>query len=223
MLINSLSGFVIYSKNKGSNVNLSFFILTLSISMWCLSMIGYRGFTNQDIVLLMSRLLYFSATTIPVSFIYFVIIFPKQDIRLNPYQKYLILIIPIILGALSLHPHGFIYDVIIYAHRETTIVFNKTVHILFGLYVVTYFGFAYRVMYKKYIKANDSLRKQLAYIFVGTFSSMSITLITNLFLLYFDYFDLNWFGQIGIIFMIALIFYSVCTGPHSLHGKLVMS
>ncbi len=84
-----------------------------------------------------------------------------------------------------------------------------TVHIFFGIYVVTYFSWAYWIIFKKYIKATGTLKAQLVYIFLGTFGSTMTTLITNMGLLYFGYFNFNWVGQISIVFMITLIFYSI--------------
>lgn len=209
MLVNSLYGLIVYSRNRKDKINFLFFILTISISMWGLSMFLYRAFTDHESVLLWSKLLYFSAITIPSAFIYFVIVFPDSNTRLSNYQKYLIPVLPAFLCILSLYPGGFIYDVILSPVGETFIVFNKLTHILFGLYVVSYFSYSYWILYKKFIEANAVLKSQLGYIFIGTFGSTMITLITNLGLLYFGYFAYNWVGQVGIIFMITLIFYSI--------------
>jgi len=209
MLINSIYGLVIYSRNRSNKINFSFFVLTISISFWGLSMFAYRSFADYSIVLLMSRFLYFSAITIPISFIYFVLIFPDPTTKFSWQQKYLIPIFPLLLCILSLIPGGFIRDVILYDNNETFIVFNHITHIIFGIYVISYFSWAYWILYKKYIRANETLKTQLGYIFMGTFGSTMITLITNLGLLYFGYFSFNWVGQVGIIFMITLIFYSI--------------
>ncbi len=209
MLVNSIYGLFIYSRNRNDKINFSFFILTITISLWGISMIGYRGFLDHNIVLWMARLLYFSAIGIPTAFIYFCMIFPDPDTKLSNYQKYLTPIPLIILCLMSIIPGWFIYDVILYTNKETFIVFNKIAHILFGIYVVNYFSWAYWIIIKKYIKATGILKTQLIYIFIGTFSSTVITLITNLTLLYFDNFNFNWVGQIGIIVMITLIFYSI--------------
>lgn len=209
MLINSIYGLIIYSRNRKSVINFLFFCLTISISFWGLSMFGYRAFFSHDNVLIMSRLLYFSAITIPVTFLYFVIFFPNENTKLGFGQKYLLPITPFVLCFLSLYPDGFIRDVILYNNKETFIVFNKLTHIFFGVYVVSYFSIAYNLLFKKYLRANQTLRTQLLYIFIGTFGSTMITLVTNLGLLYFGNFDFNWVGQVGIVFMITLIFYSI--------------
>jgi signal transduction histidine kinase len=209
MLVNSVYGLIIYSRNRKNVINFLFFILTVSISMWGLTMFGYRAFIDYDRVLIMARLLYFSAITIPVSFLYFVLIFPETNYNFSRFEKYVLPIFPGLLCVLSLVPGGFINDVILKNGQETFIVFNKITHALFGIYVVTYFLGAYHILYSKYKKANPTLKTQLVYIFFGTFISTFITLITNLALLYFGNFQFNWVGQVGIIFMITLIFYSI--------------
>ncbi len=207
MLVNSIYGLVVYSRNRNDKINFSFFLLTISISAWGLTMFGYRSFLNHDMVLLMARLLYFSAISIPTAFIYFCFIFPDPNTKLSSYQKYLTPIPLIVLSVMSLIPNWFICNVILYPNKETFIVFNKLSHTLFGIYVVCYFSWAYIIIFKKYMKAKGVLRIQLVYIFIGTFSSTIITLITNLTLLYFGNFDFNWVGQIGIIIMITLILF----------------
>jgi len=211
MLVNSIYGLVIYSRNRNDKVNFSFFLLTITISLWGITMFGYRGFSDHDLILLMARLLYFTATMIPTAFIYFVIFFPNSKIKITKIQKYLIPLPMIFLCILSLSTgrFAFIYDVIPRMDQETFIVFNVFVHILFGVYVVSYFSWAYWIIFKKYINANGSLRAQLGFIFIGTLGSTMTTLVTNMGLLYFGYFALNWVGQISIIFMITLIFYSI--------------
>ena len=209
MLVNSIYGLFIYSRNRRDKVNFTFFIITISISSWGLTMFGYRGFLDHDIVLWMARLLYFTATTIPTAFVYFCYIFPDPNAKLNLRQKYLTPIPMLSLCLMSLIPGWFIYDVTLYSYKESFIVFNIFSHILFGIYVVTYFIWSYWIIYKKYRKALGILKIQLAYIFFGTFISTFITLITNLALLYFGDFDFNWVGQIGVVVMITLIFYSI--------------
>ncbi len=209
MLVNSIYGLFIYSRNRKDKINLSFFILTITISMWGFTMFGYRGFLANGQVLLMARLLYFAAIGIPTAFIYFCLIFPDPNTKLSIYTKYLTMIPLLVLCTMALVPNWFIADVIIYPNKETFIVFNQLSHILFGIYVVCYFSWAYTIIFKKYKKSTGILKIQLAYIFIGTFSSTAITLITNLALLYFGNFDFNWVGQIGVIVMMTLIFYSI--------------
>jgi signal transduction histidine kinase len=199
----------VYSRNRKDKINFSFFILTISITMWGISMVAYRGLLDHDAVVWMGRLLYFSAITIPTAFIYFCFIFPDPNMKLSAYQKYLAPIPMIIMCTISLIPGLFVYDVILYPNRESFMVFNKIGEIMFIIYVVSYFSWAYWIIFKKYLKATGTLKTQLVYIFFGTFSSTMITLITNMTLLYFGDFDYNWVGQVGIIIMISLIFYSI--------------
>lgn len=209
MLVNSTYGIIVYFKDRKNVVNLAFFILTITISLWCLTMFGYRGFLYHDSILWASRFLYFTATMIPTAFIYFVIAFSKSEIKLTQHQKLLIPIPMLFLCVMSLIPNIFIFDVIPNQNKETFIIFNQWGHIFFGLYVICYFSWAYVVVLNKYHTATGIFRKQLGYIFIGTLSSTIITLTTNLALLYFGYFNLNWAGQVGIIVMITFIFYSI--------------
>lgn len=214
ILINSLYGIVIYIRNRQNVTNCSFFILTISISLWCLSMFFYRGFQNHELVLAMSRLLYFTAITIPTAFIFFVVNFPNKGSGVPFFKKFFILLPMFILCTLSIIPDLFINDILLVSNHETIIAFNQISHLSFGIYVIIYFIWAYLILVKKYKKFGGEIRKQLVYIFIGTICSTTVTLITNLSLLYFNIFEFNWMGQISVIVMISFIFYSIS------HNKL---
>ena len=209
MFINTTYGIIVYLKNRKNSINFFFFIFTTTISLWGLMMFGYRGFLVHNVVLWMSRFLYFTAILIPTAFIYFVIVFPDPKAKLSRYQKYLTPIPMLILCFMSLIPNAFIYDVILYPDKETFIVFNQFSHVCFGLYVISYFSWAYFTIFRKYIKANGILRKQFCYILIGALGTTIITLTTNLVLLYFGNFNFNWVGQISVIILMTFIFYSI--------------
>ena len=209
MLVNSIYGLVVYSRNRSDKINFSFFILTISITMWGITMVAFRSILDHDAVVWMARMLYFAAIPIATAFIYFCFIFPDPNTKLAAWQKYLVPIPMLVLCTMSIVPGWFVYDVILYQTRESFIVFNKIAEIMFMTYVTGYFTWAYVIIFKKYFKATGVLKTQLIYIFIGTFSSTFITLVTNMTLLYFGDFDYNWAGQVGIIIMITLIFYSI--------------
>ena len=99
-LINTVYGLIVYSRNRKDHTNFSFFLLTLAVSAWGFSMFAYRGFSDIDTVIFFSRILYVSAAAIPLAFLYFVFIFPREQGVFTEKQRYL-LPIPFVLVALA--------------------------------------------------------------------------------------------------------------------------
>ena len=208
-ITNIIYGLIVYSRNRKDKTNLSFFILTLGVGFWGLSMFAYRWFIDESLVLIFSRILYLAAATIPISFLYFVFIFPNEDWKANLWQK-IILPLPLILIAIiSLWPNILIRGVNLFPNAESFIVFDQRFHLLYGVYIVSYFGAGYLWLIKKLFGSSGVFRQQIIYIIVGTLMSTSIGVTTNLILPYVGNFTLNWLGQIGVIAMIVAISYAI--------------
>jgi len=208
--INTVYGLVTYSRNRSDKTNFSFFILTLAVSFWGLTMFAFRASHDPDVALFYSRLLYVAASTIPFSFLFFAYIFPESEFRPKIWQT-IILPIPFILSiVISLSDYGLINHVIIRHGEEAVIVFNQIFHSYYGVYIILYFSLGYIVLFEKYLATgNLVLRTQIKYIMIGTLVSTIIGVFSNLILPYIGIFDLNWLGQVGVVVMISLISYSI--------------
>jgi signal transduction histidine kinase len=182
---NTVYGTVIYSRNRNDRTNFGFFVLTLTVSLWGFSMFLFRGFENIALATLASRILYIAASSIPLSFLYFV------------------------MCILSLLPDGLIQTVKLVTNGEKEIVFNLYYHLCYAFYIISYFGLSYLVLFKKYKVATPELKLQISYIFIGTFIATGIGITTNLALPIFGVFTFNWVGQVGIVVMISSITYAI--------------
>ncbi len=208
-LINTVYGLIVYSRNRKNHTNLSFFLLTLAVSAWGFSMFAYRGFNNLDTVILFSRILYVSAAAIPTAFLYFVFIFPRENGIFTEWQKYLLPIPFALVAVSSLVPDWLIQSVDIVPLGERIIIFNQQLHLWYGLYIVGYFGAGYFIILKRLVGATGVYRLQLLYIISGTLVATLIGITTNLILPLLGVFALNWFGQVGVVVMIAAISYAI--------------
>lgn len=220
-LLNSAFGIIVFLKNKKSSTNKWYFRVTLTVAAWCLSMVFYRAVTNYEWMLLLSRILYVSAVTIPIAFAYFVLVFPSDNHKFEWWQKYLFPLPALALVAVSIIPNQLIESITVVPDSENIIVFNPLYHLIYGFYISFYFLYSFYVLGKKYVNAGGILRDQLLYVFIGTILAASIGVFSNLLLLMFDIFTLNWLGQVGIIFMVSFI--AIAILKHHLFNAKVIS
>lgn len=209
-LVNTIYGLIVYLRNRKDRTNLYFFILTLAVSFWDLAMFGYRAVSDHQLAVGLSRVLYLAASTIPLSFLYFVCSFSYKDFRISANFRYL-LFLPFLASCLiSISPGYLISDVVFRPGQESLIVFNQILHVLYALYIIGYFFTGYVILFKKYLRSDGSARLQTVFILIGTAVSTTIGVFTNLILLLiFNQFYLNWLGQIGTVVMIVAISYAI--------------
>jgi len=213
--------FVAFWRNRTEKVNGRFFIFVLCIEFWIVSMIMYRGMLIREQTILWARILYVSATLIPIFFLRLAAVFPDSD-KILTKRRMMILSIPsLLMGIFSIIPGLLIQDVLVAPGAEKIIVFNKYLETLFAAYIVGYFSLVYYVLFKRYFRAEGGLKTQLKYVIGGILVSTIIAVNTNLILPYFGYFSLNWLGQATVVIMIAAIFYAIV--KHSLFNIKVVS
>ena len=107
-------------------------------------------------------------------------------------------------------PGALVQTVHFSSSQENIIVFNQIFHTFYVVYIVGYFNYVFFLLFKKYFKQRKGLLKiQIEYIIAGTLTTALIGTVTNLLGPYFGFFQLNWFGQVGVIAMVSAIAYSI--------------
>jgi len=205
---NILYGLVIYSRNRKSATNFSFFLLTLSVSAWGVAMLLYRSAHSVDQAVLFARILYIAAATIPVVFFFFVKTFPESVFPPFLKKGWYVLLPYAAIVVVSSMPF-LVRTVEFVSQGENTIVFDPIIHLLYGVHIVGYFGIAYIELLRRYFKSSGLEKAQIGYIFLGTFIATSISVVTNLIMLLFGNYSLNWLGQISTVVMISSISYAI--------------
>jgi signal transduction histidine kinase len=209
-LVNTIYGLIVFSRNRNDKTNLTFFILTLTVSFWDIGMFAYRAVPDFELATFFARILYVAASTIPISFLYFVFTFPNQEIKLNSIQKYLLPIPFIISCVISIVPSLLIQTVLPVIGHENIIVFNNWLHAYYAIYIISYFSIGYYLLIKKYFRTTGVLKIQILYILAGTAIATIIGVFSNLVLLLFlNDFMFNWMGQVGTVVMIVSISYAI--------------
>ncbi|PIR61286.1 MAG: hypothetical protein COU68_00215, partial [Candidatus Pacebacteria bacterium CG10_big_fil_rev_8_21_14_0_10_45_6] len=206
---NLLYGFLVYTRNKSSASNLSFFALAWATTMWGLTMIVFRSTSSTEIALFAARGLYVAAAAIPTFFVLFAALFPNTKYTLS-WQKTLVLFTP--LSAITLlifAPSIFIQNIILEKASENIILFNFTAHVIYALYVAGMFLLSYLLLIRKYIHHKGVLRSQIIYILLGALVPTLVGLFSNLLLPLYNEFRWNWVGQISIAVTTSIITYGI--------------
>jgi len=207
-IANITMGVLVYGQKKKDLTSKIFFVFICTISLWGLSMFFYRSAIDQEKIVLFARVLYLAAAAIPFSFIYFVHIFGDADHHIGPKMKY-ILPIPFLLIAYITIFGGLIGGVTLEYPKESVINFNPNLHLIYAIYIISYFNIVYYILFKKFRRSSGTFRQQIIYILVGTLISTLIGVFSNLLLPLFGNFSFNWLGQVGILAMVVSISYSI--------------
>jgi signal transduction histidine kinase len=203
-------GFVIFRRNYKDKINLLFFFALLAVSFWTISMIFYRGFKDMLLSLTFARILYFSAAFIPITFIYFV--FNYLKVKVGIFINIVIVLFFLYIALISILPNFLIKDVIVVPGKEKIIIFDNRLHILYAIYIISYFSVSFYLLFKFLLRSKEITgvtRVQLYYLFLGTLIPTAIGVTSNLILPLLGYFELNWLGQIGVISLVILLGYAV--------------
>lgn len=217
-IINLIYGLIIYLRNRKSQINFWFFLVVLSVTFWVFAMFFFR--LSKESSELLARVLYLSAALIPISFLYFSFVFPEEKNVFETWKKYLLFLPLVVISLLSIAPNMLILNVDIIPGEEKIILFNQKIHLIYGLYIIIYFLWAYINLFQKYIKSSGILKTQIKYIFVSTLISTTIGVTTNLIMPFLGIFTLNWLGQVMTIIMITFIAYAIVK-HHLMNVKVI--
>lgn len=206
---NLLYGFLIYKRNNSSASNIVFFLLTLAVTGWGVTMILFRSTGDAGVALMTSYWLYAAAAAIPTFFLFFALLFPNE--RYSVKFRYTVSIFGVFTLVLVsiLIPNFLIKTVILSSGNEHTIIFEPILHILYAVYVSSMFLIGHFVLVRKYLKSTGVLRSQIIYILIGALVPTFVGLFSNLLLPIYGEFRWNWMGQISIAVTTGIIMYGI--------------
>lgn len=206
---NLLYGFLVYKRNSASASNIAFFLLTIAVTAWGVTMVVFRSAESAELALSASRWLYAAAAAIPTFFVLFGSLFPNDKYSLS-LQRALLIFIPFYFVLfLAFVPNLFIKGVVLVPGEEHKIVFSAALHVLYAFFVAGMFFVSYVILIRKYLKAEGVLRSQIIYILLGAMVPTLVGLFSNLLLPIYDEFRWNWMGQISIAITTGIITYGI--------------
>jgi signal transduction histidine kinase len=206
--LNTVLGLLVLIEQPRNPKNKYFFFFTVAATLWGVTMFLFRSTESVEVTTIIARLLYISAASIPLFFLYFIHHFDETKIHFPLAERVLLVVLFTVIGALAASPY-FIETVIIPEVGEKVIVFQQLLHLAFGLYIMGVFSLGYFQLFSKIFSEKGVLRSHFKAITLGTLISGMIGMGTNLLLPYFGIFSLNWFGQVAVIVMVGFIFNSI--------------
>lgn len=206
-LINFILGILVLFQTRNRKLGNIFSLVTFTVVFWCITMFGYR-FYNNIYTLVWCRFLYIAAILIPFNFLYFSHKFLDYRRKFSKF-KILFYSLPVII---LIYLTGFTNLIITDAYKifgqENIIIFGK-LYLLYALYIIGYFNWSFLKLIKAYKKNTGIIKKQAKYILIGAIASALVGMLTNLILPWFNYFKLNWLGQIATVLWISFTTYSI--------------
>lgn len=203
--LNFLLGLYVYSKNFKSKLRLSFFCLTVAISLWCITLPFslQNVFDNEIIVLSFARLAYFAAAAIAVTFLFFAYKFPLEiPIKKNIFYPFLsgFAILSLILVSWP----NFIIQRIMSRSWGYEKFYNPLGYVIFSFFFLFYMSVGFYFMIKRYIISDGANRINLKLVLMGFGVGAIFGVIFNLILPFGGYWQLTW---VGPYFSLVMIFY----------------
>lgn len=189
-----------------NRANRFFALVILTVVMWQLTMFFYRA-ALPGRSLIWCRLLYTAASLIPSTFVLFTYLFPDRDYPARWKIVALFLSNLVIIG-LIFHPTILIRGVGVPSFGEKIIYWGPA-YPLFVFYITASFGWAYQQLFKGLLSSRKRRRMQYILIILGTLSTTSVALLTNLFLPWLSIFQFNWAGQVMTILLVGAISYAI--------------
>jgi signal transduction histidine kinase len=170
-------------------------------------MILYR-ISPAESSLFWCRILYVAATFTASSFFIFSYVFPRGE--LPSWKKIsLAIVLNLVIVILVLTPDIIIRGVNLIVGQEKEIVWGKW-YFLYVLYISGLFASGLTVLFNKYRKEKEATaRLQLKYVFWGYFLGSNLAMLTNLLMVWWGDFRLNWAGQILSAFMVGFTVYAI--------------
>ena len=127
-----------------------FFYFDLTAFSWIATMFFFRGVAETESSFIWARLLYLSAASILIFFLYFSFIFKDEEYYFGRFLKIFVPIPYFIIAFISLVPGLLIKDIIIPGTGEKIIIFSQPLHILYAVYINGYFLWVYINFIRKF-------------------------------------------------------------------------
>lgn len=211
--------FLVFLKNKSSNLNRAFFWFCISASAWILSLYFFY-FYNKGYVLFLGRINFVFVELVAYFAFLFGFWFPKKVFEIKTPTKILLNVWLVFLVCITLFTDLIDKNEIITDNGIKT-VFGD-LYIVFVLHFLLFFSLLIILPLLKYKKLEIVQRHQVNYLFIGAVLTLFFSSTTNIFLpLLFNYYDAQYIGPLGVFFIIGCLTYAIV--KHRLMDiKLVM-
>ncbi len=197
-IVNFGLGFLVYFKTTSQRkINISFAILSWASAGWALSVLMIYLINENSLRLLWVRMSFVFSAIIPSAFLYFSLVFPKEQRSINWLRFSLIGFFPVILIYLSLT------NMIVYSVNWEIMSANYgPAHPFFALYLITFIFFGLLFLLKNFRNSTGISRLQIKYCFLGMLITSGLGITANLL---FPIFGTSKFSAIGPSFTMIMV------------------
>ncbi len=208
-IVNLVLGLRVYKldRDKTKKSNTIFALIAGSVSMWAFSRALFEEVNTSLLIFFSSRVLYLSASLIPILFFLFSLAISRGKIILHRKESIFIILTYFIIVFITIIPNSVI-DSITNTNPIKIITFGK-MYPLYVVHILGYFIAGFYVLARQFRKSNGVLKAQIKYIFIGTLIPSLIGVMTNLILPTFGFFEFFWLGPITTILMSVIIGYAI--------------
>jgi signal transduction histidine kinase len=179
----------------------------MAVAFWVFTWAAAFSVTEHGIRLFWTRMMMAGPGVIPAAFLYFALIFPKEEKPIPTWAFWLFFILP---GSvlLALSPTGFSIREIKPAAWGIDFV-PGIGNTIITLYFVVYLGIAFYFLARKFLASKGMDRERIRYIFLGAFIAVSIGFVVNLVLPMIGITRFNKFGPLATTIFIAFNAYAI--------------
>jgi signal transduction histidine kinase len=202
-VVNFVLGFFLFLNSKKYSFSRLYGINVLTIVLWSVLMIFFR-YSDQENIVLITKLLYISGILIASTFLYFSFFFPDKK-NFNILNKKLLIFLPnIILVLFILFTDLIIANAVVVPGSENLVYFGYLYPAFFSLIVIYVFS-GFLILLKKYfLFKNDWLKKQQILYLLGSYAfATNIALVSNVVLPWVGFYNIQWLGQVTSMIMVV--------------------
>ncbi|MCD4705822.1 hypothetical protein K8R61_01950 [bacterium] len=203
-VINIVLGLIIWQRNKNKDkARFYFSLMCISAGLWSIG-IGTSLLIRQvNFYLLNAQLFYLFATLIFLFFYFFSIhIIYNYSFRLLNYIVVLFTVFILFIIFSDYFLIGTYLDM--YGLHE---IENKSLHLLYGLYIFILLFYSYYLLFRKYLKSQGVNKRIILFILITTSIPFVLGIIFDWYLPHINKHYLDWIGPIFVFFMTFSISY----------------
>ena len=206
LIISLILGFLVIKKRDRRPSRISFFLLTLSIVLWVLTLLITDTSKTTSTALWFGRFSLIGPILIPYLLVIFSYYFPYIDRKLTK-RYFFLLALPVILLLFFVPTKFNIKQAILHDWGAETI--PGFIYYFFIIYFFLYGYFAFKRLFRKYKSSKGIFHEQIKYILLGVSVSTFLAILTNAVIPLFGIVSLSILGPPSLIFFLAFTAYAI--------------
>ncbi|MFH1576002.1 MAG: ATP-binding protein [Candidatus Margulisiibacteriota bacterium] len=199
-------GMFVLLKDWKNKINLSYAATALLTALWAMLILFYGLANTPAEALLWSKIAAGVYAYIPIPFIYFFSVFPKEDVVPKRYQMIAWFCVATFFALISF-TDLIIKDIL--RLKEGFVFIPGPAFALFVVYFLGFLVFAFSRLIERYYAYRGLNRRQIVYVLLGFFLGFIFPVITNLVLPLFGYSLLAGVGPFSTVITVGFISYAI--------------